>query len=130
MELSDLATPKVYLHEMDNTFILVNSKKDMKELMRVFELSGMKMKGPNKSPLESVDSWDNYKENTCVSAYIAQRLGSSGIGIDPLESIERWRDTEVISQKEYYQLQGMISGKLREINNYFDQKGKESSVMK
>jgi hypothetical protein len=104
---------------------ILKTKKEMKELMRIFEINNVEWLGgfgldSQFNSLNRINYWDYYKKETCVSAYTFHKTLSSGFGFNSIKNVKLPKNIEVISLKEYKVKQLITPEKLKEINNYFE----------
>jgi hypothetical protein len=117
--------PSCSITELNNTFVNVKTKKEMKELMRIFEINDVEWLGgfgldSQFNSLNRINYWDYYKEETCVSAYTINKTLSSGFGFNSIKDLRGHKNIKVISLKEYKVKQLITPERIEKVNNYFN----------
>lgn len=117
-ELIKLASiQNIKLEPLERTVVNTKTQEEFNELLRVYERGGWRCGGGALSISCLEKFWNDYKEETCVSAgvdYRFEQKGRFGYGIKSFYLKKNWN---VISIQEFYEMQKITSDKLNEINN-------------
>jgi len=114
--------PEVKLKPLENVVVNLKTQEQFNELMRVYELAGLKWISGN-CPTFDFKRWEKWKEDTCITA---GEIPPFKNGFFAYEKKKKYKEkqSEIIFSDEYYKIQGKTPEEREKIKNYFKSRKK------